>query len=204
MQQRTFFSLPTPFSFRSVRVVKYLFKGIPKQVIIYNKWFALMKQVHLGRNSNLGYNTRCDMTSKDRRRYRHSIEPTHICGRNTYYMQWREAGWHLTSNAMITTHNTYSNSDCAKARPYGLTVAAWQGALYMHYRCFFSLPTTFTFRPEPIVDNLIKRILKQVILHNKWFASTKQLHLRWGSKIGHNAGCCEMISKDRRRYHHTI
>ena len=144
------------------------------------------------------------MTSKDRRRYRHTIEPTHICGWNTYYMQWKVAYWHLTSNAVITTHNTYSNSHCAKTRWYGLTGTAWQGMLYMHERPFFSLPTTFTCRPEPIVNNLIKGIPKQVILYNEWFASTDQIHLWRGSILGYNAWCCEMNSKDRRRYHHTI
>ena len=65
MHRRCFFILPTPFSFRLVGFVKYLIKGIPKQVMLCNKWLPLTKQIRLRRGSNLGYNNRYEMTSKD-------------------------------------------------------------------------------------------------------------------------------------------
>ena len=49
MHRMSFFSLPTSFSFRSVQIVKCINKGIPKQVILYNKEIALTKQIRLGR-----------------------------------------------------------------------------------------------------------------------------------------------------------
>ena len=49
------FSLPSPFSYRSVLAVKYLIEGTPKQVIILNKKFSLAQQLHQAQGSNLGY-----------------------------------------------------------------------------------------------------------------------------------------------------
>ena len=57
MHRRSFFSFPAPFSFCSVRIGKCLFKEIPKQVRLCNKWFTLTKRNPQGRGSNIGYNT---------------------------------------------------------------------------------------------------------------------------------------------------
>ena len=115
------------------------------------RWFAMTKIIRLGRRSNLGYNTRREITSKDKRRYHHTIKPTQYSGGITNYIQWRWVVWHITKNVKIITHNTCSNFFCSKTRRHGVTAAVWQLTLYMHHRSFFSLPTSFLFRSVLIV-----------------------------------------------------